>query len=115
MKLSALYSEIGCNQKASFFKGLAYERFASDASKPHTSWKQCYQILRQILSGHNLPLDPNYYVSGERVRWLGLQREVAEEILLASIETGSAISARRHYTFLIQTIWWMITKKDRSA
>lgn len=108
--MAEIYSGIGCHRKAWFFQELAYRRYTSDASKPHTSWKQCYQLLLQMLPEHKLPLDPNHYVSGDRVRSIPLQLEVTNEILLASMKAESVSSATTHYTCLIQTMWWMIDK-----
>ncbi|XP_026821894.1 protein brunelleschi [Rhopalosiphum maidis] len=114
MKLAELYSEIGFHRKASFFQWLASKRYVS-ASNPHTSWEQCYQLLLKMLPGHKLSLDPNDYVPGGQFGWPELQRQVVNEIVLAAKRVGNASLATRHCTFLLQTMWWMMDKVERSA
>jgi len=114
MKLAELYSEIGFYRKASFFQWLASKRYVS-ASNPHTSWEQCYKLLLQMLPGHKLSLDPNDYVPGGQIGWPELQRQVVNEIVLAAKRVGNASLATRHCTFLLQTMWWMMEKIERSA
>ncbi|XP_050428976.1 protein brunelleschi [Adelges cooleyi] len=114
MKLAELYSEIGFHRKASFFHWLASKRYVS-ASNPNTSWEQCYQLLLQMLPGHKLSLDPSDYVPGGQIGWPELQRQVVNEIVLAAKRVGNASLATRHCTFLLQTMWWMMDKAERSG
>ncbi|XP_050532714.1 protein brunelleschi isoform X2 [Daktulosphaira vitifoliae] len=114
MKLAELYAEIGFHRKASFFHWLASKRYVS-ASNPNTSWEQCYQLLLQMLPGHKLSLDPNDYEPGGLIGWPELQRQVVNEIVLAAKRVGNASLATRHCTFLLQTMWWMMNKVERSG
>ena len=61
--LSSLYSQIGFERKAAFFKRVAGMQCVTDGTS--TGWHQCYYLLLQALHGYNLTLDAKQFLKGK--------------------------------------------------
>ncbi|KAG8296970.1 hypothetical protein J6590_045812 [Homalodisca vitripennis] len=112
MSLSELYTKIGFQRKASFYRRLAATRFVS-ARNPQTNWQQCYNLMLQALSGHKLSLDPADHSPDKLEGWPGLQKQVLQDLVLAATRVGQSAVATRHMTFLLQVMWGQLTAAER--
>ncbi|KAK9505487.1 hypothetical protein O3M35_009531 [Rhynocoris fuscipes] len=104
MTLSDLYIKLGFRRKSSFYQRLAATYYVS-ARNPNTDWDQCYNLMLQSLSGHDLTLDPSDYQSEGERGWGKLQKVVLQDIVAAAKRVGHSSLATRHMTLLLQVMW----------
>lgn len=139
--MSKLYTNIGFQRKAAFYRRLTATRYVS-AKNPQTNWEQCYQLMLQSLPGYNLSLDPDEYAAGvcqmaikfyvrvlqdpiiftfvifivivdDSTGWPKLQRQVLHDLVVAAKRLSNNGLATRHMTFLLQTMWYHMTPNER--
>ncbi|XP_034834345.1 protein brunelleschi [Maniola hyperantus] len=109
--LAELYKEIGFLRKAAFCQRLAATRHVS-ANNPNPDWQRCYYLMLHSFPGHKLSLDPNYVIQ-HQVGWPQLQIQLLHELVVAARRMGHPALATRHKTFLLQTMWPHLSRKDQ--
>ncbi|KAH3712347.1 hypothetical protein DPMN_072044, partial [Dreissena polymorpha] len=102
--LSSLYSQIGFQRKASFFKRVAAMQCVAPQN-PRPNWVQCHHLLVQALAGYRIHLDPkdSHAVPGEMNGWTVIQTRVLHELIYSAKRMGNLQLAVRYLTILLHT------------
>ncbi|XP_041361446.1 trafficking protein particle complex subunit 9-like [Gigantopelta aegis] len=109
--LASLYSQIGFQRKASFFKRVAAMQCVTHGTS--TGWHQCYYLLLQALGGYNLSFDIKEFIKDHANGWPVLQFRVLHELVYSARRMGNPQLAVRHMTFLLHTMYQHLTEEER--
>ncbi|XP_069105894.1 trafficking protein particle complex subunit 9-like [Argopecten irradians] len=110
--LSQLYSQIGFERKASFFKRIAAMQCVSPQN-PQPNWKLCHSLVMQCLDGYSICVDPKDIPSGCVYGWPVLQARVLNELIFSARRTGNHPVAIRHMSLLLHTLFDTLSTQDR--
>ncbi|XP_033730249.1 trafficking protein particle complex subunit 9-like, partial [Pecten maximus] len=110
--LSQLYSQIGFQRKASFFKRIAAMQCVSPQN-PQPNWKLCHSLVMQCLDGYSICVDPKDIPTGCVYGWPVLQARVLNELIFSARRTGNIPVAIRHLSLLLHTLFDTLTTQDK--
>ncbi|XP_014668848.1 PREDICTED: trafficking protein particle complex subunit 9-like isoform X2 [Priapulus caudatus] len=110
--LSQLYSQIGMERKAAFFKRVAAMQCVAPHN-PNPAWAQCYHLLLETLKGYKLSLDPKDAPRGCSVGWPVIQIRLLHELVVTAKRMGNTAIAIRHMQFLLHQMNQHLTDDER--
>ena len=112
LAISSLYTQIGFQRKAAFYK-----RFAALKSVSRNSeWNRCYQLLLESLKNYSLTLDPVEYEKRARENpkgWAGIHIQILQEVITAARRLKKEKLAIRHLAFLLHVFFEHLTDEKR--
>ncbi|XP_074644464.1 trafficking protein particle complex subunit 9-like [Tubulanus polymorphus] len=108
--LALLYSQIGFQRKAAFFKRVAAMQCIAH-QKP--GWSQCHKLLLQSLDGYKIPLDVGKLSEDRMSGWPVIQHRVLHELMYSARRMGNPAIAIRHMTFLLRTMLNHLTEQEK--
>lgn len=116
--IADLYTEIGFDRKAAFYKRFAALQSVSvELASPN--WSHCYDLLVSSLDGYKLTLDPIEYeermvvTSRLSCGWAGIHIQLLQELITTARKMNANSIAMRHLTFLLQALVSHATPKQR--
>ncbi|CAH1773233.1 unnamed protein product [Owenia fusiformis] len=110
--LSSLYSQIGFQRKAAFFRRVAAMQCVAP-SNPKPAWLQCYNLLLQALNGYKISLDPSEFPRAYPSGWPVIQLRVLHELVYSARRMGNPAIAIRHITHLLHGMFDSLTEQDK--
>jgi hypothetical protein len=116
--LSELYSRLGFQRKAAFFKRVAAMRCVSPHN-PHPNWALCHSLLLQLVEGYKISLNPSDNSIFGFYGWPRLQMQVMQELVGTAKRKGNSALATKHMTLLVHTMlphvsWYIKVGNNRN-
>lgn len=115
--ISNLYTEIGFNRKAAFYKRFAALKTVS-LQLQQPNWSMCYNLLISSMDGYSLTLDPEEYERRIRDRdsssgWTGIHVQLLQELITTAKRMNATPVAIRHLSFLLQVLSSCLTSAQK--